>query len=45
MIEGIKTTIPFQDVIIKSSDFKSGNLQHRLGSQQVLAMQPHQPKK
>ena len=24
-MEGIKTTIPFQDAIIKNSDFKSGN--------------------
>ena len=25
LIEGIKTTIPFQDAIIKNSDFRSGN--------------------
>jgi acetyl-CoA carboxylase biotin carboxylase subunit len=25
LIEGIKTTIPFQDAILKNSDFRSGN--------------------
>ena len=25
LVEGIKTTIPFQDAILKNSDFRSGN--------------------
>ncbi len=39
LIEGIKTTIPFQDAILKNSDFKNGN--YNIGwVEQFLAMQP-----
>ena len=39
-IEGIKTTIPFQDAILKNSDFKSGK--YNIGwVEQFLAQNPH----
>jgi len=38
-VEGIKTTIPFQDDIIKNSDFRSGN--YNIGwVEQFLSLQP-----
>ncbi len=38
-IEGIKTTIPFQDNILKNSDFKSGN--YNIGwVERLLSLQP-----
>ena len=38
-ITGVKTTIPFQDSILKNSDFKSGN--YNIGwVEQFLAMNP-----
>ena len=40
-IEGIKTTIPFQDQILKNSDFKSGD--YNIGwVEQFLSLQPPQ---
>jgi acetyl-CoA carboxylase biotin carboxylase subunit len=39
MIEGIKTTIPFQDAILRNSDFRSGN--YNIGwVENFLAMNP-----
>ena len=39
LIEGIKTTVPFQDSILKNSEFKSG--QYHIGwVEQFLALQP-----
>ena len=43
LIEGIKTTIPFQDAILKNSDFKNGD--YNIGwVEQFLAMQPDSKK-
>ncbi len=39
LIEGIKTTIPFQDAILKNSDFRSGNY-NIAWVENFLAMQP-----
>ncbi|MFV1996084.1 MAG: acetyl-CoA carboxylase biotin carboxylase subunit [Verrucomicrobiales bacterium] len=42
LIEGIHTTIPFQDAILKNSEFRSGN--YNIGwVERFLAMQPPRP--